>query len=66
MAIDNNYLLERIAAIERRINDLQKILDSIPKLRQLGALKAVIEQEQKDLDSKLTMLTARVEKLENK
>lgn len=66
MAIDNNYVLERIAAIERRINDLQKIIDGIPKLRQLGALKTVIEQEQKDLDSKLILLTARVERLENR
>ena len=66
MAIDNNYVLERIAAIERRINDLQKIIDTIPKLRQLGAFKAVVEQEQKDLDSKLTLLTARVERLENR
>jgi hypothetical protein len=66
MAIDNNYVLERIAAIERRINDLQKIIDGIPKLRQLGALKTVIEQEQKDFDSRLTLLTARVERLENR
>jgi predicted nucleic acid-binding Zn-ribbon protein len=66
MAIDNNYVLERIAAIERRINDLQKIIDTIPKLRQLGAFKAVVEQEQKDLESKLTLLTARVERLENR
>jgi predicted nucleic acid-binding Zn-ribbon protein len=66
MAIDNNYILERIAAIEKRINDLQKIIEGIPKLRQLGALKAVLEQEQKDFNSKLADLTARVEKLENK
>ena len=66
MAIDNNYVLERIAAIERRINDLQKIIDTIPKLRQLGAFKAVVEQEQKDLESRLTLLTARVERLENR
>ena len=66
MAIDNNYVLERLAAIEKRINDLQKIIENIPKLRQLGALKAVIEQEQKDFNSKLADLTARVEKLENK
>ena len=66
MAIDNNYILERIAAIEKRINDLQKIIENIPKLRQLGALKAVLEQEQKDFNSKLADLTARVEKLEKK
>jgi len=66
MAIDNNYVLERLAAIEKRINDLQKIIENIPKLRQLGALKAVIEQEQKDSNSKLADLTARVEKLEKK
>jgi hypothetical protein len=66
MAIDNNYVLERLAAIEKRINDLQKIIENIPKLRQLGALKAVIEQEQKDFNSKLADLTARVEKLEKK
>jgi predicted nucleic acid-binding Zn-ribbon protein len=66
MAIDNNYILERIGAIEKRINDLQKIIESIPKLRQVGALKAVLEQEQKDMNSKLFDLTARVEKLENK
>lgn len=66
MAIDNNYILERIAAIEKRINDLQKIIENIPKLRQVGALKAVLEQEQKDMNSKLFDLTARVEKLENK
>ena len=66
MGIDNNYILERIAAIEKRINDLQKIIENIPKLRQVGALKAVLEQEQKDMNSKLFDLTARVEKLENK
>jgi hypothetical protein len=66
MAIDNNYILERIGAIEKRINDLQKIIEGIPKLRQVGALKAVLEQEQKDMNSKLFDLTARVEKLENK
>lgn len=66
MAIDNNYVLERLVAIEKRINDLQKIIENIPKLRQLGALKAVIEQEQKDFNSKLADLTARVEKLEKK
>ena len=66
MAIDNNYVLERIAAMERRINDLQKIIDGIPKLRQLGALKAVVEQEQKELESRLTLLSARVERLENR
>ena len=66
MAIDNNYVLERIAAIEKRINDLQKIIENIPKLRQVGALKAVLEQEQKDISSKVLDLTARVEKLENK
>lgn len=66
MAIDNNYVLERIAAIEKRINDLQKIIENIPKLRQVGALKAVLEQEQKDIGSKVLDLTARVEKLENK
>jgi predicted nucleic acid-binding Zn-ribbon protein len=66
MAIDNNYVLERIAAIEKRINDLQKIIENIPKLRQVGALKAVLEQEQKDINSKLFDLTARIEKLENK
>jgi predicted nucleic acid-binding Zn-ribbon protein len=66
MAIDNNYVLERIAAIEKRINDLQKIIENIPKLRQVGALKAVLEQEQKDINSKVFDLTARVEKLENK
>lgn len=66
MAIDNNLLLERMAALERRINDLQKIIENIPKLRQLGALKAVLEQEQKDFNSKLTDLTVRVEKLEKK
>ena len=66
MAIDNNQLLERMAALERRINDLQKIIENIPKLRQLGALKAVLEQEQKDFNSKLMDLTTRVEKLEKK
>jgi predicted nucleic acid-binding Zn-ribbon protein len=66
MAIENNYVLERIAAIEKRINDLQKIIENIPKLRQVGALKAVLEQEQKDINSKLFDLTARIEKLENK
>ena len=66
MAIDNNYVLERIAAIEKRINDLQKIIENIPKLRQVGALKAVLEQEQKDINSKMLDLTARVEKLEKK
>jgi predicted nucleic acid-binding Zn-ribbon protein len=66
MAIDNNYVLERIAAIEKRINDLQKIIENIPKLRQVGALKTVLEQEQKDINSKLFDLTARIEKLENK
>ena len=66
MAIENNYVLERIAAIEKRINDLQKIIENIPKLRQVGALKAVLEQEQKDISSKILDLTARVEKLENK
>jgi hypothetical protein len=66
MAIDNNYVLERLAAIEKRINDLQKIIENIPKLRQVGALKAVLEQEQKDINSKMLDLTARVEKLENK
>jgi predicted nucleic acid-binding Zn-ribbon protein len=66
MAIDNNYVLERLAAIEKRINDLQKIIENIPKLRQVGALKAVLEQEQKDINSKVFDLTARVEKLENK
>lgn len=66
MAIDSNYVLERIAAIEKRINDLQKIIENIPKLRQVGALKAVLEQEQKDINSKLFDLTARIEKLENK
>ena len=66
MAIGENYILERIAAIEKRINELQTILGNIPKLRQVGALKAVLEQEQKDFNSKLADLTARVEKLENK
>jgi predicted nucleic acid-binding Zn-ribbon protein len=66
MAIGENYILERIAAIEKRINDLQKIIENIPKLRQVGALKAVLEQEQKDINSKMLDLTARVEKLENK
>ncbi|NDB81554.1 MAG: hypothetical protein EB127_02210 [Alphaproteobacteria bacterium] len=64
MAIDNNYVLERISAIEKRINDLQKIIENIPKLRQVGALKAVIEQEQKDLNSKVADLTARIERIE--
>ncbi len=66
MAIGENYILERIAAIEKRINDLQKIIENIPKLRQVGALKAVLEQEQKDINSKMLDLTARVERLENK
>ena len=66
MAIGENYIVERIAAIEKRINDLQKIIENIPKLRQVGALKAVLEQEQKDINSKMLDLTARVEKLENK
>jgi hypothetical protein len=66
MAIGENYILERIAAIEKRINDLQKIIENIPKLRQLGALKAVFEQDLKDLNSKTADLTARVEKLEKK
>lgn len=66
MAITNNDILVRIAAIEKRINDLQKIIESIPKLRQVGALKAVFEQDLKDLNSKVADLTARIEKLENK
>jgi hypothetical protein len=66
MAIGENYIVERIAAIEKRINDLQKIIENIPKLRQVGALKAVLEQEQKDINSKMLDLTARVEKLEKK
>jgi predicted nucleic acid-binding Zn-ribbon protein len=66
MAISTNDILIRIAAIEKRINDLQKILENIPKLRQIGALKAVFEQDLKDLNSKVADLTARIEKLENK
>lgn len=66
MAIGNSDILVRIAAIEKRINDLQKIIENIPKLRQVGALKAVFEQDLKDLSSKVADLTARVEKLENK
>lgn len=66
MAIDNATILVRIAAIEERINVLQKILENIPKLRQVGALKAVFEQENKDLTAQLVDLTARVEKLEKK
>ena len=58
MAIGENYIVERIAAIEKRINDLQKIIENIPKLRQVGALKAVLEQEQKDINSKMLDLTA--------
>jgi predicted nucleic acid-binding Zn-ribbon protein len=64
MAIDSNHILERITAVEKRINDLQKIIENIPKLRQVGALKAVIEQEQKDLNSKVADLTARIERIE--
>ena len=66
MAIENSLLLERIASIESRINDLQKIIDNIPKLKQLGALKTVLEQEQKELSAKIADLTVRVEKLEKK
>ncbi len=66
MAIENNYVLERIAAIEKRINELQSIIETVPKLRQVGALKAVFEQDLKDLNSKVADLTARVEKLERK
>jgi hypothetical protein len=64
MAIDNATILARISAIEQRINVLQKILENIPKLRQVGALKAVFEQENKDITAQLLDLTARVEKLE--
>lgn len=66
MAINYNYLLERVAAIEKRINELQSIIENVPKLRQVGALKAVFEQDLKDLNSKVADLTARVEKLEKK
>jgi len=66
MAINYNYLLERVAAIEKRINELQSIIETVPKLRQVGALKAVFEQDLKDLNSKVADLTARVEKLEKK
>ena len=64
MAIDNATILARISAIEQRINVLQKILENIPKLRQVGALKAVFEQENKDITAQLLDLTARVDKLE--
>lgn len=66
MAIDNATILARVSAIEQRINVLQKILENIPKLRQVGALKAVFEQENKDITAQLLDLTARVEKLEKK
>jgi len=66
MAIDNAEIYIRIATIEQRINDLQKVIEGIPKLRQVGALKAVFEQELKDLDARVVSLTARIEKLENK
>jgi predicted nucleic acid-binding Zn-ribbon protein len=66
MAIENSLLLERMASIESRINDLQKIIDNIPKLKQLGALKTVLEQEQKELSAKIADLTVRVERLEKK
>jgi len=66
MAIENSLLLERIASIESRINDLQKIIDNIPKLKQLGALKTVLEQEQKELSAKIADLTVRVERLEKR
>jgi hypothetical protein len=66
MAIDNDYLVARIVAIENRINDLQKVIESIPKLRQLGALKAVFEQDIKEINSAMLLLTSRVSTLENK
>ena len=66
MAIDNEYIITRIVAIEQRINDLQKIIENIPKLRQLGALKAVLEQDIKEINSSMLLLTSRVETLENK
>ena len=65
MAIENTEVLIRIAAVEQRINDLQKIIESIPKLRQVGALKAVFEQDLKDVNARLVSLTARDEKIEN-
>jgi protein tyrosine/serine phosphatase len=66
MAIQNADIYIRLAAIEQRVNDLQKIIEGIPKLRQVGALKAVFEQELKDLNATVVGLTARIEKLENK
>lgn len=66
MAINYNYLLDRVASIEKRINELQSIIETVPKLRQVGALKAVFEQDLKDLNSKVADLTARIEKLEKK
>ena len=66
MAVDNTEILIRIASIEQRINDLQKVIEGIPKLRQVGALKAVFELELKDVNARVISITARIEKLENK
>jgi hypothetical protein len=66
MAISNGDILTRITAIEKRIGQLQDIIESIPKLRQLGAIKAALEADLKDLNAKVGDLTARVDNLENK
>lgn len=64
MAVTNEYLLARIIALEDRINQLQDILDSIPKLRQLGAIKAAFEQDVKEMSLILADHAVRIEKLE--
>jgi hypothetical protein len=64
MAISNEYLLARIIALEDRINQLQDILENIPKLRQLGAIKASFEQDVKDINLVLADHAVRIEKLE--
>lgn len=64
MAISNEYLLARIIALEDRCNQLQDILENIPKLRQLGAIKASFEQDVKDINLILADHAVRIEKLE--
>jgi hypothetical protein len=64
MAVTNEYLLARIVSMEGRINQLQDILENIPKLRQLGAIKASFEQDVKDINLVLADHAVRIEKLE--
>lgn len=64
MAVTNEYLLARIVSLEGRINQLQDILENIPKLRQLGAIKASFEQDVKDINLILADHAVRIEKLE--